>query len=119
MTREQKKNLDNLWKQAVFKKYGKVCSWCGKDKYVQVHHMITRSNYALRWDVRNGVPLCRGHHFYTAHVDYQEFTDWFARKRPRDFAYIMIKRHSQTKGDYLAIKLYLEQQIEELDREVK
>ena len=113
MTREQKKELDELWKQAVFKKYGKVCNWpgCRKTEYVQAHHFVGKSNYRLRWDVRNGVPLCRGHHSFIAHVQYERFRDWFIQTRIKDYLYICIVRNSQTKQDYNLLKLALNDNI--------
>ena len=119
MNKAQKKELDDLWKFVIFKKYGKKCAICGAKKYIQAHHFITRSNYRLRWDVRNGVPLCRGHHFFYAHVKPQDFEEWFITKRPKDLLYIKIAKHSQSKQDYFAIKLKLEQELEEIEREVR
>ena len=101
-----RKECDDLWSAAVKKRAGYKCERCGKTKYLQAHHIIPRTNYALRYDLENGVALCRACHLYWAHKDVIAFTMWIRDKR--DLEYLDSRRHAQTKNDYKLIKLYLE-----------
>ena len=49
--------LDHLWSQAVRAQKGERCANCGNPAG-GVHHLIKRRYKVLRWDLRNGVPLC-------------------------------------------------------------
>lgn len=52
-----------LWRQASVKRWGGHCAICGKVGD-HMHHFIARSrSTALKYDVENAVPLCRGHHY--------------------------------------------------------
>ena len=101
-----KKICDELWSAKVKERAGGKCEICGKDKYIQAHHIVPRTNFALRHDIENGVALCRRHHLYFAHKDPLEFIEW--AKLKRDLDYLQMVRHRQSKNDYNAIKLYLE-----------
>jgi len=101
-----KKICDELWSAKVKDRAGGKCEICGKDKYVQAHHIIPRTNYALRHDIENGVALCRRHHLYFAHKDTLGMADWV--RENRNLPYLNVARHRQSKNDYNAIKLYLE-----------
>jgi 5-methylcytosine-specific restriction endonuclease McrA len=58
-----RKECDQLWKLAVVKKYGNKCLVCGKEAQ-DIHHFISKGkSVALRYDIDNGVPLCRKCHF--------------------------------------------------------
>ena len=51
------------WMLAVMKKYGMLCELCG-DPAITAHHFIPQSiSRALRYEVDNGVPICKKHHF--------------------------------------------------------
>lgn len=55
------------WRAAVYARRGRACILCGAPA-TQVHHIIHRSHSALlRFDVRNGAPLCAACHA-TAHT---------------------------------------------------
>ena len=63
MSRERKAlelRLDALWAKAV-KLIGR-CELCGKVTTLEAHHIQRRDNRATRWDLMNGVCLCREHH---------------------------------------------------------
>ncbi len=79
---------------------------CEKDTYIQAHHIVPRTNFALRWDVENGVALCRRHHLYFAHKDILGFMSWVKDKR--NLKYLEFTRHRQSKNDYKLIQLFLE-----------
>ncbi len=74
MTTQQKKKrlrskADKLWMFACLKKWGNQCELCGKPAE-QVHHFYPKGTYGhLRYDLDNGVPLCKGCHFKLHHKD--------------------------------------------------
>ena len=111
MAKRKKKSkvkiCDNLWANAVKKRAGFKCEYCGKDSSIQSHHVIPRTNYATRYMIENGVALCYRHHFYFAHKDALGFSDWFRGKRPQDAESIEGMRNSQLKNDYIDIEKVL------------
>jgi hypothetical protein len=61
--RELIKRLDALWKRKVIERWGSNCVVCGKPSGPP-HHFVPKSlSLALRYSVKNGVPLCVSHHF--------------------------------------------------------
>ncbi|GAG32481.1 unnamed protein product, partial [marine sediment metagenome] len=47
--------------------------------YLNTHHIFSRSNLSVRWDLNNGVCLCSGHHTLnnnSAHKAPTEFVEW-------------------------------------------
>ena len=64
--RERKEYKD--WQQAVYKKDWYTCQCCGKSHSIekQAHHLINfTNNINLRYDVNNGITLCRDCHYTT------------------------------------------------------
>jgi hypothetical protein len=56
--------LMTLWRHAVLAEHNCRCFMCGMP-YIDIlecHHIVRRANRVLRWDWRNGVPLCSTHH---------------------------------------------------------
>jgi hypothetical protein len=54
--------LNKLWRQAVLKTYNYRCYFCGvhiETTELECHHIIKRKNMVTRWDVINGVPVCK------------------------------------------------------------
>lgn len=105
------KVCDDLWAKLVKKRARHVCEKCGKAKGLQSHHIIPRTNMALRHDPENGVCLCIAHHLYWAHKDAIEFTGWI--ETMRDMDYLKLRRHQTFKGDYELVRLKLLQQLDE------
>lgn len=60
------RNLPELrdWRKAVLARDGRACQLCGKsDNPICVHHLYSWTDYPLmRYDVDNGLTLCREHH---------------------------------------------------------
>ena len=67
------KKLDELWRQAVLKKWNYRCAVCGKTENLQAAHIMSRRHKALRWDLRNGIALCIHHHLFWAHKEPVQF----------------------------------------------
>ena len=110
-----KKQCDDLWSEIVKLKAGYKCEKCGKGKpdvVLNSHHIITRERKSTRWHVSNGVCLCFHDHFYWAHVDTEGFREWC--QKIRDYDDLNFRRKMPFKLDYMAIKLYLEQELKKL-----
>lgn len=51
------------WRMSVFERDGFVCVACGSKKDLQAHHIKTwKKNKKLRYEVSNGITLCRKCH---------------------------------------------------------
>ena len=61
-TRKLAEYMDKLWSEIVKIRAGHKCEYCGSTKNLNSHHVFTRVNASLRWDVDNGVCLCADHH---------------------------------------------------------
>lgn len=107
-----RKDCDAIWAKAVKARAGYKCEKenCN-NKDLQSHHVVSRTNYALRFDIENGVCLCTYHHLFWAHKDALAFAEWIATKR--DIPYLESKRGNRLKHDYQAIALYLQSKIKE------
>jgi hypothetical protein len=46
------------WRKAVYAVHGRTCCLCGKREAQEVHHYVHRRAMLLRYDWRNGIPLC-------------------------------------------------------------
>lgn len=77
--------LDEAWSKKVKEVAGNKCEYCGKTAMLNSHHIFSRSNKSVRWDVENGVCLCVGHHtfssVFSAHKTPLEFIEWLKSHR--------------------------------------
>ncbi len=86
---------DTLWRDIV--KADGICERCGaRGVRLETHHIMGRSRYSLRWDLRNGVSLCfRCHYPDGMHsenaVKVEEFLEWIKGYRPDDWKYLKDK----------------------------
>ena len=72
---------DALWRAKV-KARDQVCQKCGYDSTLEAHHIIKRWNLSTRWNVDNGILLCRDCHRrgpHSAHNDEAGFAEWINR----------------------------------------
>ncbi len=74
MNKKEIKKYDKMWSELVLRKY-LHCPHCGKNEAMSPHHIIKRRKYSTRWDLRNGIGLCRGCHFSAENWPV-EFTSW-------------------------------------------
>jgi len=74
-----KKQLDNLWQQAI-KLRDRGCSqWSLKKENLHAHHIIGKATYRLRWELDAGITITGGEHRFIAHGDTTratKFQDW-------------------------------------------
>jgi len=107
-----KNKADKLWSQIIRAKNKGRCEVCGKPAN-NPHHIISRKNLALRWDVRNGCLLCSGCHTLkrkSAHADPMWFiSEWLTQNRTSDYNYLWEKKEQlATTIDYEAVIASLE-----------
>jgi 5-methylcytosine-specific restriction endonuclease McrA len=106
--------LDDLFREFI-RRRDKVCQVCGKATDLQVSHIFSRSNRAIRWDEDNAMLLCKRHHLYWAHKNPVEFAE-FVRNKLGEWKYeaLKMRKSAVRKTDLSAVKLYLEKKIKEL-----
>jgi len=64
--RKTEKYIWNLCRLITLKTYGNKCLICGcTTKPLDVHHLIPRENYILKYDPKNLVPLCKSCHKFS------------------------------------------------------
>lgn len=112
--------LDKLWVEASKKRYGAYCAVCKKESPLNVHHIFSRSNRSVRWDLENAIVLCVGHHVFgnfSAHKSPMEFAEWLKEKRGEEW-YLRIRKKASSvlKQDHIAIKAHLSQKLNELNK---
>jgi hypothetical protein len=52
---------DRLWAVAIKARDGH-CLRCGQDYHLEAAHIWGRNHYGVRWDLENGIALCRSCH---------------------------------------------------------
>lgn len=80
--------LDNLWSKKIKIVAGNKCEYCGKTTGLNSHHVFSRSNKRVRWDLDNGVCVCVLHHvfgLFSAHKAPIEFLEWLKEKRGNEW----------------------------------
>lgn len=58
---------DGLWSLAIRDDWNNTCAVCGSGK-CEAHHLIPRTHYTTRYDLRNGIALCAPHHKFDANI---------------------------------------------------
>ena len=95
-----KKSCDIAWALKVRQTNNGFCEMCGQPAQ-NSHHVISRNNHTLRYDIRNGANLCISCHMFSrnsAHQNSLLFLEWFKSSRPEDYEYI--KQKSNTIAHY-------------------
>jgi len=75
---------DRAWSMAVRQRDGK-CQWCGRKDMLQADHIFSRRMNSTRWNIDNGITLCRGCHIFKKKYE------------PMDWGLIVIEKLSLTK----------------------
>lgn len=113
-----KKTLDDLAREVV-RARDKVCRRTGKTDNLQVCHVFSRSNKAVRWDLDNLFLLTAGEHLFWAHKNPVEFTEWVIKQLGEE-RYQALRMRAAVVGqkiDKWAVRLYLEQGLKKLEVE--
>jgi len=53
------RHLDILWAKKVKEIADHRCEICGEEKELESHHIQPRKLYSVRWNLLNGVCLCK------------------------------------------------------------
>lgn len=111
----QEDKCDDLWRKIIYKNYGYKCAVCGKANQLNAHHIVTRSNKNLRWDVKNGIALCPDHHTLSAklsaHKTPNEFREWLNANYPNNVNYLDLRKMEKSqKQDMKLIYIYLQKE---------
>lgn len=112
---------DKKWSYLVKLARWNKCAYCGKKTYLNSHHLFTRTNYATRFDLDNGICLCSWHHTlnqnFSAHGTPLEFADRIKELKWEE-RYDNLKRKSKwvRDGDYDKVIKYLNEQAEILTK---
>lgn len=81
------KKVDKLWSECIRKVW--KCEYCFKKEYLNAHHIFSRSNKSVRWEISNWICLCSGCHTFSskfsAHQTPTEFTRWLENKRWKNY----------------------------------
>src|SRR3990167_420167 len=81
-------SLDNLWAKKIKELADYKCEYCGKTTGLNSHHIFSRSNRRVRWDLDNGISVCVLHHVFgtfSAHKAPIEFVEWLKEYRGEDW----------------------------------
>ena len=88
----EKKRINKLFKEWTLKvkaRDNNQCIICKNKKMLNAHHIITRSNEKLRFDIDNGASLCPLHHNFSreisAHKNSFAFFIWMQENRKEQY----------------------------------
>jgi hypothetical protein len=118
-----RKELDRLWKEAVYLRAGYKSELSGKegkqiggDHVLNAHHIIHKPNNYLRYSLDNGICVTSGEHLYGCHGPQEErYREWIKEKRGQDiYERLSIFKNNKVK-DLLLVKIYLNEQIEKMN----
>ena len=77
---------DKLWSTAILADWDRRCAVCGVRGLLNSHHLIPRSHQATRYDLRNGICLCRPCHIFnedvSPHLNAAGWLLWLAGNHP-------------------------------------
>ena len=82
---------DAEWSLKIKELYGFKCEICGKGSNqirLNTHHIFSRANRMLRWDIDNGCCLCSSHHTlgnFSAHKSPMLFIEFIREKRGEEW----------------------------------
>lgn len=82
------RGFEAVWRKIALAKANNCCEYCGISKEstrLNVHHVISRRNYSVKFYIPNAVVLCAKHHLFSsdfsAHQNSIEFARWILEKR--------------------------------------
>ncbi len=111
------------WSRLVKKRAGYRCEIndenCSDQRKIQSHHIVSKQNRRLRYDLRNGVCLCRMHHTLgnqSAHKSPTWFYSWMIDNREEDWDYLLTVENEIKKWDLDEMIKLLEKYEKELKK---
>lgn len=94
------RQADSLWAWAVKVRAKGMCEQCGKPGS-DAHHMKSRKSHLLRWDLRNGVFLCKGCHMRFHNQESWTLWQRFEEIRGDDWRFVVENLHGVAPKDTL------------------
>jgi hypothetical protein len=99
------RRLFKLWSEAVRKRAGYKCEFCGIERgsigengkkiKVDAHHLMSRnvSDSPMKFEILNGISLCPKHHKFSPdssfHMNPVMTMDWLQKNIPERFKYVL------------------------------
>jgi len=91
---------DAVWKIVVKAVYGDLCEVCQKPAGPP-HHFFPKGNYGhMRYNVKNGVPLCVGCHFRHHHTFDPSIHQAIVQKRGKAWYNKLLEESKNRKANY-------------------
>ena len=106
-----KRKALKLWALQVKEIHKNRCAICGSPDTLNSHHIEDKCNYALRYDVINGICLCAGCHNFrknSAHRSTIFFYEWLLENRPQVIEYVRNHRNDSTTYDRARLNALIE-----------
>jgi len=92
-TRRLRVLADNLWSAAVRADWADRCAVCRSIEVIQAHHLLPRQFTTMRYELRNGIALCRYHHQLDPHISPHQngggFVVWLRDHYPESHRWYM------------------------------
>ena len=113
----QIKACDKLWSTAIKLKAKGFCelTQCPKPG-IDAHHVYSRKYKNTRWDVQNGIFLCKWHHIYFAQVEIEKFRDIIIRKMgQRQYDRLKVRAYAPKYIDMEMSKIELQEYIKQME----
>lgn len=111
-----KKKCHEAWRSYIFTRDRHACRWYERPVHegcLDPHHIFHKSRYGvLRYDVRNGITLCRKCHSYIGFGGEREFEIFFQDNYPDEWAYLVGER----KNIFKMSRVELEEKLMELEK---
>jgi len=118
MTKKEINILDRIWSFAVKERDNFTCRYTNcSNKNVDSHHIIKRQFRTLRWDLDNGLTLCKSHHYFSnnaAHVDELGFMEWM-KENNINFANLWKRRYDNSNFIFQDVLLNMKAQAVNLN----
>jgi nucleoside-triphosphatase THEP1 len=107
------KALHRLWADCVKARAQYRSEYSGKEGCLHAHHIHGKSNYRLRFELRNGVCITGGEHKFIAHHSGRsaKFKRWAMDLRQLWDAEVEILERQLGSTDLFLVEIYLKQQL--------
>jgi len=110
-----RRQADYLWFMACVKKHGNNCEICGGIGQ-QVHHFFPKNSFGyIRYDLDNGVVLCKGCHFKLHFTHNPLLAEKIIKNRGRKWYNKLKKKAEEKHYSYRKVSWYKEH-IEKLQK---
>lgn len=112
------KTANNLWRRLIYAKEPTgVCPRCRQRKWVEAAHGFTKGAYpALRFELDNGIPLCRTCHRRVDSDHHAKVELWVAYIGEERYERLRLMAQARSKTDVALVIVFLQR---ELDKHVK